>query len=377
MKIVLAIDSFKGCLTSRDAESAASESIIETFSNCQIEKIPIADGGEGTLSTLMEYIQGSLHTISAHNPCMEIIPAAYGISHDNETAFIEMASISGITLIKEKQKNPMETTSYGTGELIRDALEKGCRQIILSIGGSATNDAGTGLLQALGYRFLDKEGKPLGTGGKILSKIEYIDDSQKHSSIDKANFTIACDVQNTFYGPNGAAHVYARQKGADDNMILALDEGMKSFAEIILKKTNKDISQLPGSGAAGGIGGTLAALLNAKLKSGADLLLEKTQFQERIKGANLIITGEGKIDRQTLMGKIPGKILRIGQASNIPVIAIAGKVEDTESLAKAGFKGIYAITPSSVPFKEAIKPHTAYQNIKNTLSNILPEIIKR
>lgn len=376
MKIVLAIDSFKGCLTSKEAECAASESILKIFPDCQIDKIPIADGGEGTLSAQMEYTQGIYRTVSAHNPCMEIISAAYGISHDNETAFIEMASISGITLIKEKQKNPMETTSYGTGELIRDALEKGCRQIILSIGGSATNDAGTGLLQALGYRFLDKEGKPLGTGGKILSKIEYIDDSQKHPLIDKANFTIACDVQNTLYGPNGAAHVYARQKGADDNMILALDEGMKSFAEIILKKTNKDISQLPGSGAAGGIGGTLAALLNAKLKSGADLLLEKAHFQERIKGANLIITGEGKIDRQTLMGKIPGKILRIGQASNIPVIAIAGKVEDTESLAKAGFKGIYAITPSSVPFKEAMKPHTAYQNIKNTLSNILPEIMK-
>ena len=372
MKIVLAIDSFKGCLTSAEAEISAYKSIRKVYPECQIDIIPVADGGEGTLGTLISQEQAYLQTISAHNPCMEIISATYGISQNKGTAFIEMAAISGLPLIKEEQRNPMETTSYGTGELICDALERGCKHFIIGIGGSATNDAGTGLLQALGYQFLDEQKKPLGQGGKILSKIRYIDGSQKHPLLNDAHFTIACDVRNPFYGPNGAAYIFARQKGANNQTIEILDKGMKSFARIIEKETGKDISRLPGSGAAGGIGGSLAALLGAELKSGANLLLDRCLFQERIANADLIITGEGKMDRQSIMGKITGEIAKRAAIAKCPVIAITGRKEDTNVLLQAGFQGIYTIQDKNTPIKEAMEPDVARQNIQKTITKIIP-----
>lgn len=370
MKIVLAIDSFKGSLTSTEAGTAAIEAIRTQVPDCQTELIPIADGGEGMLSVMLNAIGGTTHSLKAHNPCMERTTASYGISPDGRTAFIEMASISGLPLIRKEQRNPWETTSYGTGELIADALEKGCTHIILGIGGSATNDAGTGMLQALGFRFLDAAGNELGQGGKILEQIASIDDSHKHPLLKNVRFTVACDVENPFDGPEGAAHVFARQKGADDAMIAALDKGMRHFATIIGTHTGRDIRQLPGSGAAGGMGGGMMAFLNAELKSGADLLLDISRFEERITGADLIITGEGRIDRQSLMGKIPGKILQMGLSKGIPVIAIAGCVEDKTLLLEAGFKGVYATMPDSMPLEEAMKPDIAKQNIRKTILQI-------
>ena len=359
MKIVLAIDSFKGSLSSKEAEMAVSKVIRSRFPSCEIVSIPIADGGEGTLSVLLEVCQGTYRSVEAHNPCMERITAQYGISQNGQTAFIETANVSGLPLIKESQKNPMKTTTFGTGELIKDALNQGCTRFVIGIGGSATNDAGTGMLQALGFHFLDKDGKKLGQGGEILSHIVSIDDTQKEPLLAKAHFTVACDVHNPFYGPNGAAYIYAKQKGADDAMIATLDKGMKSFARVIHSATGKDISHIPGSGAAGGLGGGMVAFLNGELTSGADLLLEISRFKEEITDADLIITGEGKIDRQSLMGKIPGKILRIGRERNIPVIALAGMVEDKNILLEAGFKGVYPIKPADMPLKEAIKPAVA------------------
>lgn len=369
MKIVIAIDSFKGSLTSMEAGQAVMDSIQNLFPHCRTELIPIADGGEGMLSVMMNTTQGRLQTLEAHNPCMEKIAANYGISHDGQTAFIEMANISGLPLIKKEQQNPMKTTTYGTGELIRDALDKGYTKFIIGIGGSATNDAGTGMLQALGFEFLDKDGKELGQGGEILSHIVHIDRQNAHPSLKNAHFIVACDVQNPFYGPNGAAAVYARQKGADDAMIEELDRGMRSFAQVILKETGRDISNIPGSGAAGGMGGGMLAFLNAELRSGADLLLDLSQFETKITDADLIITGEGRIDRQSLMGKIPGKILEIGKRKGIPVIAIAGCVEDEGILKSAGFKGIFATKPDSIPLEEAMKPGIAQQNIKSALAS--------
>lgn len=370
MKIVIAIDSFKGSLTSAEAGAIVAESIHTLFPDCQTTLVPIADGGEGMLSVMLNAIGGTIHSLEAHNPCMERAIASYGISFDGHTAFIEMANISGLPLIRKEQRNPWETTTYGTGELIADALEKGCSHILLGIGGSATNDAGVGMLQALGFRFLDQEGRILGQGGKILEKIATIDDSTKHPLLKKVHFTIACDVQNPFYGPEGAAHVYARQKGADDAMIAALDRGMRHFAGIIAAHTGKEIHTIPGSGAAGGMGGGTIAFLNAELKSGADLLLDISRFEEHITGADLIITGEGRIDRQSLMGKIPGKILQMGLSKGIPVIAIAGCVEDKTRLLDAGFKGIYASMPDSMTLKEAMKPDIAKQNIRNLVPMI-------
>ncbi len=370
MKIILAIDSFKGSLSSADAEKAVAETIHKLSPEHEIVCIPIADGGEGTLSVIMEATGATYHTLQAHNPCMEIIQTQYGISSDRSTAFIEMATISGLPLIREEQQNPMETTTFGTGELILDALQKGCTHFVVGIGGSATNDAGTGMLQALGFKFLDKDGRPLKHGGKTLIDIARIDHSQIHPSLKNAHFIVACDVRNPFYGPKGAAFVFARQKGADDAMIDQLDMGMRSFADIILRETGKDIAQTPGSGAAGGLGGGMLAFLNAELKSGADLLLEYSHFEEHIANADLIITGEGSIDRQSLMGKIPGKVLQIARKSRIPVIAIAGIANDMDLLKEAGFTGIYTTKPDSITLSEAMKPDIAIQNIKRTVLSI-------
>lgn len=370
MKIILAIDSFKGSLTSADAEKAVAETISKVSSEHEIVCIPIADGGEGTLPVIMESTGATCHSIQAHNPCMEIIKTQYGISPDGNTAFIEMAAISGLPLIRKEQQNPMETTTYGTGELILDALQKGCTRFIVGIGGSATNDAGTGMLQALGFKFLNQNGDVLGQGGKILAEIKHIGHSQASPLLKNAYFIVACDVTNPFYGPEGAAFVYAKQKGADDIMIEQLDKGIQSFANIIKRETGKDISSIPGSGAAGGLGGGMLAFLNAELKSGADLILEYCRFEEQISDADLIITGEGSIDRQSLMGKIPGKVLQIAQRHKIPVIAIAGIAKDKDILIQAGFKGIYTTKPDSMPLEEAMKPGIAKQNIRETVLSI-------
>lgn len=370
MKILIAVDSYKGSLTSLEAGQAIQAGIQNVSDIHNIEIIPIADGGEGILSVMLHTLGGKAQTIPVHNPCMELIEAEYGISTDGGTAFIEMANASGLPLIPNSKRDPMETTTYGTGELIRDALEKGCRKFIIGIGGSATNDAGTGMLQALGYRFLDKDGNPLGQGGKILEKTVHICTQNVHKALKNAHFIVACDVNNPFYGPNGAAHIFARQKGANDSMIEELDRGMRSFANVIHQTTEKDISHVPGSGAAGGMGGGLLAFLNAELKSGAELILDLCRFEEKATNADLILTGEGRIDRQSLMGKIPGKILEIGKQKGIPVIAIAGCVEDKDSLLEAGFQGVYETKPDFMPLEEAMKPDIAKRNIQQTVSYI-------
>lgn len=375
MKILIAIDSFKGSLTSEEAGQAVQIAIRQTNPNIETEIVPIADGGEGMLSVMQKAIEGTMHTLLVHNPLMKIIPASYGISPDRKTAFIEMANASGLPLIPEEKRNPLKTTTYGTGELIRDALENGCSEIIIGIGGSATNDAGIGMLQALGYRFLDKQGNVLGQGGEMMGKVAHIDISQKHRMLKNTHFTVACDVQNPFYGPNGAAFVFAPQKGATPEMVYLLDQGLRSFAQVIFKETGKDITNLPGSGAAGGLGGSLSAFLNADLQAGADLLLEFSQFERKLGNTQLILTGEGKIDKQSLMGKITGKILQIGKEKDIPVIAIAGCVEDQEELLRAGFKAIHQIKSGSMPLEKAMEPGIAVQNIQRTVSHLITKWI--
>ena len=374
MKAVIAIDSFKGSLTSTEAGKAIADEIQKHFPKCSTEIIPIADGGEGMLTVMLNTIGGKTQHLTAHNPCMERIQTSYGISADGNSAFIEMASISGLPLIRKEQQNPMETTTYGTGEIIRDALEKGCTRLIIGIGGSATNDAGIGMLQALGFEFLDKNQQPLGLGGKVLEKIAFISTQKVHPITKNAHFIVACDVQNPFFGPNGAAAIYARQKGADDAMIEELDRGMQAFAQVILQETGKDISMTPGSGAAGGMGGGLLAFLNAELRSGADLLLDLCQFETKIEEADIIITGEGRMDQQSLMGKIPGKILEAGKRKGIPVIAFAGSIADKEILESAGFKGLFTTKPDSMPLEEAMKPDIAIQNIKSTVASSLESL---
>ena len=371
MKIIIAIDSFKGSLTSVEAGEVAREGILQVHPNWQIDLIPIADGGEGMLGVMLAATGGCIQRITAHDPCMRPIEAEYGISADGTTAFIEMATASGLPLVPKELRNPMKTTTYGTGELIKDALEKGCTRFIVGIGGSATNDAGTGMLQALGFRFLDASGKELGQGGEILEKVLHICSQDGHKKLKNAHFIVACDVQNPFYGPDGAAYMYARQKGADERMIADLDRGMQHFAKVLQRWTGMDIGLTAGSGAAGGIGGGMMALLDAELKSGADLMLDISQFDERIADADLIITGEGRIDRQSLMGKIPGKILQRAQAHGIPVIAVAGIVEDKDLLLEAGFAGVYATKPADMPLEEAMKKEVARECVYQAVNSLL------
>ncbi len=373
-KIVIAIDSFKGCLTSSEVIQAATDGILQIDPNCEVIQIPISDGGEGLLATLLPLFKAQKRTISVHGPLMELIQGEYGISYDGKTALIEMANVSGLPLVPKEKRDPMYTTSYGTGELIYDALEQGCRNFIIGIGGSATNDAGLGMLQALGFRFLDKEGNLLGTGGQILSKVAQIDKSKIHPALATAHFTIACDVENPFCGPNGAAYIFAAQKGATPETIKELDKGMYNLSQVILSEIGINIIDFPGAGAAGGLGGGFLAFLHAELKSGIQLILDTLHFEEQIKGADLIITGEGKVDQQTIMGKVPFGILQVAQKQQIPVIAIAGSIEDIELLNKAGFQGVFSITPKPISLEKAMEPNMAQKHIRQLVSQIFSTI---
>lgn len=369
-KIVLAIDSFKGCLTSAEAEAAAAEGIHAALPECEVIRIPVADGGEGMQDVLIAATHGRSINVQAHGPLMELREARYGISGDGQTAFIEMAAISGLPLVPPEKRNPMLATTFGTGELIRDALERGCRKFVVGLGGSATNDAGLGMLQALGFRFTDKAGNASGYGGQIMAEVDSIDTSHVHPLLKGCTFTAACDVRNPFHGTDGAARVFAPQKGADAATVEALDAAMQHLAAVIHRTTGKDISSRPGAGAAGGMGGGLSAFLNAELKPGIQFLLETLLFAERIKDADLIITGEGKSDKQTIMGKVPHGILEEARKQGIPVILIAGSIEDTEVLARAGFHGIFSITPGPVALDEAMQPDFAQANIRRTVEQI-------
>lgn len=369
-KVVIAIDSFKGCLTSTETNAAATDGVRSILPNCDIVSFPIADGGEGTLEVLTKAMHGHTIPLIAHNPLMQAIETRYTISPDGKTALIEMANINGLTLIPAEKRNPMVATSYGTGELILHALEQGCRNFIIGIGGSATNDAGIGMLQALGFRFLDKTGNILGHGGAIMSEILSVDFQHIHPALKESHFTIACDVDNPFYGPQGATYIFGPQKGADATMLRQLEAGMQNFAQVIRKTTGKDITALPGAGAAGGLGGSLAAFLHAELKAGSRLILEVLGFSSHIAQADLILTGEGKADKQTLRGKVPCGILSEAKKQNIPVILIAGSVEDAETLNMAGFTGVYSITPSPVSLEKAMQPDYAKENIRLLVSQI-------
>lgn len=376
-KVVIAIDSFKGCLASAEAGKAAAEGVQAVYPQCETIVLPVADGGEGMLDLLIAATNGKSITLRAHDPLMRLQDARYGISGDGKTAFIEMAAICGLPLIPKDKRNPMLTSTYGTGELICNALEHGCRNFIIGLGGSATNDAGLGMLQALGFRFLNKAGEELGCiekgialCGAMMSEVAFVDSSSIHPALHDSYFTAACDVRNPFFGTNGAAFVFAPQKGADHEMVLKLDAGMQQLASAIQKHSGKDISLCPGAGAAGGMGGGLLAFLNAELKPGIQLLLDTLHFSEKIKDADLIITGEGKADRQTIMGKVPYGILEEARKHKVPVILLAGSIEDTDILNDTGFKGVFSITPSPILLEQAIKPDFAKENIKRTIEQI-------
>lgn len=362
-KVVVASDSFKGCLTSIQVADAVEKGIYANWSDCQVMKLAVADGGEGTIEALLTTMGGRNVKVKVQDPLGRPIEAEYAILKDG-TAVIEMSKASGLTLLHLSERNPLHTSTYGTGQLIADALHKGCRKFLIGIGGSATNDAGTGMLEALGYRFLDAEGNVLKGVGLSLEAIMTIDTSAAIPELKSAEFIVACDVDSPFHGPKGAAHVYAPQKGASPEMVDFLDNGLKHFADILKSTTGKDISDMPGAGAAGGLGGALKAFLNAELRKGADMVLDAIGFDEIIRDADLVITGEGKIDSQTLNGKLPSAVAQRASARNIPVMAICGRTE-VESL--PCFASICSVTPQEMSLEQAMQPDIAMENIKERL----------
>lgn len=328
MKIVVAPDSFKGSLTAIEVSDAIEQGIREIFPEAEIVKIPMADGGDGTVQCLVNATGGEILREKVTDPLGDEVLASYGILGDKKTAVIEMAEASGLTLVPENKRNPLITTTYGTGQLIKAALDRGCRKMIIGIGGSATNDAGAGMVQALGAKLLDKDGEEIGFGGGELKKVLRIDTKYFDNRLSKTKVLIASDVSNPLCGPKGASRIYGPQKGATPEMTKELDESLAYFAEIIKRDLHKDIKDIPGAGAAGGLGASLIAFLNAELRPGIDIIIEIAKLEQAIKDADLVVTGEGKIDSQTIYGKAPIGVARIAKKYNIPVIAVAAIISD-------------------------------------------------
>ena len=374
-KIVVASDSFKGCLSSMQVADAVERAALQTCPSCEVVKVDVADGGEGTIDALRRTLGGEKIEIEVADPLGRPVQASYAILNDGITAVVEMAAASGLPLLAPEERNPLKTSTYGTGQLIADALDRGCRRFLVGIGGSATNDAGMGMLEALGYRFLDPQGNLLHSCGESLEKVVSIDESSVNLALKESEFIVACDVKSPLYGPKGAACVFASQKGADSDMVERLDNGLKHFSEIVLLHQNpiQNPLNVPGVGAAGGLGFGFIAFLNARLERGIDMVLDAIKFDELIKGADLIITGEGKIDSQTLAGKTPYGVLQRAKRQEIPVIAIGGNVQLTQEEAKAvGFTSVLQVTPPGMPLNDAMNPETAAENIfRRTMTVIL------
>lgn len=375
-KIIIAPDSFKGSLTSAEVANAIELGIRRVAPNCEIVKVPIADGGDGTMDTLVSALEGKKIKIKVHDPLMRPIEAEYGLVKNGETAVIEMATASGLTLLSKEEQNPSITTTFGTGEIINDALQRGCHTFLIGIGGSATNDAGIGMLKALGFRFLDKKGEECDVVGNALQSIYSIDETRVSSKVYEAQFTIASDVDNPFSGTNGAAYVYASQKGANNKMVEELDKGLESFRQLIIEKKGIDLNTISGAGAAGGLGGGFVAFLNAQLKPGIEMVLQTIDFENYLQNADFVVTGEGKLDIQTTMGKAASGILDAASKKNIPVIAIGGSVEDKEALLKRGFTSLFPATPNGMSIEEAMQKETAKKSIAQTAEQIMRTMIK-
>lgn len=355
MKIVVAPDSFKECLASSEVSSAIEKGFHKVFPNAEIVKVPMADGGEGTVKALVDSTRGEIIFQEVTAPLGNRVEAFLGILGDGHTAVIEMASASGLHLVPSEKKNPLHTTTYGTGELIRAALDYGVQKIIVGIGGSATNDGGAGMAQALGARLTKNQGEEIGWGGGALSELVRIDVSGMDPRLSKVQIVVACDVNNPLLGDKGASAIFGPQKGATPEMVRILDSNLSHFASVLEKDLGKKICNLPGAGAAGGLGGGLVAFLNAQLTSGIEIVTQATRLEEIVYDADLVITGKGKIDGQSFRGKVPIGVARIAKQFNIPVIAIVGSIgHDCELLHTHGIDVVFSIVPGIVPKEESI-----------------------
>lgn len=356
MRILIAPDKFKGSLTASGAARCVEEALSELYSSAVLIRKPVADGGEGTAEVLAAATNGTLRTLQVKDPLFRSIQATYGVSGDGKTAFVEMAQASGLDRLSEKERNPLLTSTYGTGELIKDALKKGVQEVILCIGGSATTDAGIGMAAALGYEFLDRDNKPLQPIGQSMSKICRIRRINLLPDLRQVRFRVACDVDNPLFGPNGAAAVYGPQKGATPSMVKALDKGLRTIDNVLKNDFGIDESTMPGSGAAGGLGYGARVFLKASFLSGFDLVAETLDLHREIAQADWVITGEGSLDEQTLQGKVIAGITRIAAMHQVPVVAFCGRLALTDSqISQLGLAQAIPITPPSMPLHEAFE----------------------
>ncbi|MCR1917845.1 glycerate kinase [Frisingicoccus caecimuris] len=370
MKVVIAIDSLKGSLSSMDAGHAIKEGILKATDADVIIK-PLADGGEGTTDALIEGMGGEKISLTVKGPLQTPVEAYYGYLQESNTAIMEMAMASGITLIPREALDPLNTTTYGVGEMIKDAVHRGIRNFIIGIGGSATNDGGTGMLSALGYEFLDTNGQPVGFGGQCLEKIAAISDKNKLADLEECHFQIACDVENPLCGPKGATYIYGPQKGAANTLLPLLDAGMKNYGQIAEAFTGKQTMETAGAGAAGGLGFAFVTFLNGELKSGIDLILDAVGLEESLENADFVITGEGRLDQQTAMGKGPAGVAKLGKKYGAKTIALAGSVtEDASACNAAGIDGYFCILSSISTLEEAMNPDTARKNLTLTAEQL-------
>ncbi len=371
MKAVIAIDSLKGSLSSIEAGEAAAEGIRRVNPQAETVVRPLADGGEGTVEALVQGMGGILQTIRVTGPLGEPVDCVYGMIEKTKTAVLEMSGAAGITLVPQEKRNPLYTTTYGVGEVIKDAVQKGCRRFVAGIGGSATNDGGVGMLQALGFGFLDKEGNQIPYGAAGLEVLDRITDENVLPELSECEFQIACDVTNPLCGEKGASAVYGHQKGATPEMIQNMDEWLLRYAGLAKKHYRKADENYPGTGAAGGLGFAFLTFTNAVLESGIKIVLTETQLEKHIQQADIVITGEGRLDGQTAMGKAPVGVAELAKKYSIPVIAFAGSVtEDAKNCNQRGIDAFFPILREITTLEEAMQPENAKNNLRDTAEQV-------
>ena len=371
MRVVVAIDSFKGSMSSLEAGEAISDGIKKAHKNAEVEIRPLADGGEGTVEALSIGMGGRLINVDVTGPVGRKVSAVYGIVDSSKTAIIEMSQAAGITLVSGDEKNPLYTTTFGVGELIKDAINKGCRHFVVGIGGSATNDCGIGMLQALGYEFLDKEGNQVGFGASGVRDIVSIRDENVIKELSECYFRVACDVNNPLCGELGCSAIYGPQKGATKEMVADMDGWLKNYSKIVKEKYPDADSEYPGTGAAGGLGYAFFNFTNSKLESGIKIVLDETKLEEYVKDADIVVTGEGRLDHQTVMGKAPVGVANIAKKYNKKVIAFSGSVtEDAGVCNEHGIDAFFPILRRIVTLEEAMQTDTAKQNLTDTAEQV-------
>lgn len=369
MKIIIAPDSYKESLTAMEVAESIEAGFKKIFTDAEYIKLPMADGGEGTVQSLVDATGGSIVTCDVTGPLGQTVEGFFGLMGDGSTAIIEMAAASGLHLVEPEKRNPLVTTTFGTGELVKAALDRGVKHIIVGIGGSATNDGGIGMAQALGAKLLDSNGNPLGFGGGELSKLASIDLSELDPRLAEIRLEVACDVDNPLCGPKGASHVFGPQKGATPEMIETLDTNLAHYAEVIKSTNGRDVVDTAGAGAAGGLGAALLGLFDAELRPGIQIVMDAVNLSEVVKDADLVITGEGRIDSQTIHGKTPIGVARTAKQYDIPVIAIAGSTaKDCAVVHEHGIDAAYSVVLGATDLPTALKE--AAFNVEMTSRNI-------